>query len=100
MTIEDAFAEVARRGLLVNNLFQLNSGQWRASLRAPGLNAPTYMFANAETPTAAMRKALDAAPGKEIGGFAGTAEGALQHAMQRVDAAAEKAAEPETDIFG
>jgi hypothetical protein len=50
-------AEVSAQGWLVNNLFQLDDGSWRADLR----DATRFTrFGNGPTPSAALDAALDA----------------------------------------
>ena len=55
MTLEEALAEVASCGLLVNNLFQQENGEWTCSLRDRDNGAD---FATASTPQQAVMGAL------------------------------------------
>lgn len=57
-TLEEAFAEVARRGLMVNNLMQLGPKQFRASLRMQTPVMAYSGFSDAKTPLNAMNKVL------------------------------------------
>lgn len=57
-TMEAAFAEIKRRGLMVNNLMQMDHDLFRASLRAdlhPGLYSG---FSDAPTPLGALNKVV------------------------------------------
>lgn len=58
MTIESVFSEITRRGLRVNNLFQLESGPWRANLTDGKV---WFDFGTDETPCGALRDALSKA---------------------------------------
>jgi Tfp pilus assembly protein PilN len=57
-TLEEAFAEVARRGLMVNNLMQVGPGCFRASLRMQAPHLAYSGFSEAKTPLNAMNKVL------------------------------------------
>lgn len=58
-TLEEAFAEVARRGLMVNNLMQVGPKLFRASLRMQIPGSAFYSgFSEAKTPLNAMNKVL------------------------------------------
>lgn len=55
MTVDTTIAEISRRGLRVTNLFQLESGPWRANLT----DGKTFFeFGTDETPCGALRDAL------------------------------------------
>lgn len=56
MNLENLFAEISERGWLVNNLFQLDSGAWRANLRD---NLRATQFADADSPELALALCLD-----------------------------------------
>lgn len=58
MTLEDLVAEISAAGLLLNNLFQLNSGLWRASLRNKA--SINFHFYDGRSPTEAVRGAIRA----------------------------------------
>ena len=56
--MNELLAEIADRGFLVNNLFQLDTGEWQCNLRSPD-----HMFTNwsrGPTPIIALSLALDA----------------------------------------
>lgn len=55
--LPDLIREAHRRGLKVNNLFELQEGGWRANVR----NGACYDFCDAETPELALRGAIDKA---------------------------------------
>ena len=56
MTLESLLSEISERGWLVNNLFQLDSGAWRANLRD---NLRATQFADANSPELALALCLD-----------------------------------------
>jgi hypothetical protein len=55
MSIESILSEIAESGWLVNNLFQLSDGSWRANLRNE--NMVTY-FGEGPTPAIALDEAI------------------------------------------
>lgn len=54
-TIDGVLAAVSRRGLRVNNLFQLESGPWRANLTD---GKTWFEFGTSETAVGALEEAL------------------------------------------
>jgi len=59
MTLEELLEEVKDRGLLVNNLFQLDDGSWQCNLRkVDGVQWVCCAFALEPTPHAAILEAL------------------------------------------
>lgn len=56
MTIDTTLAEISRRGLRVTNLFQLESGPWRANLTND--RGVWFEFGTSETSCGALRDAL------------------------------------------
>ena len=59
-TIEEGFAEINRRGLLVHNLFQITPDHWRCSTRR-GMEE-VYFSGDGKTPMQAIDDALRGAP--------------------------------------
>jgi hypothetical protein len=59
MSADDTFREAAARGLLLNNLYQMADSRWRANWRD---TAQGYPFGDADTPQAALQRALAAVP--------------------------------------
>lgn len=55
--LTDLFDEIAERGWFVNNLYQLDSGSWRANLRTADLVTD---FGQGTSPAEALSAALDA----------------------------------------
>lgn len=55
MTIEDLLAEVTKRGLRLNNLFQLEGGSWQANVTD---GERYWEFGKGETAIAALLAAL------------------------------------------
>lgn len=66
MTIEQLLSEVQSSGLLVNNLFQLDDGGWRCSLRD---ESGGYGFGDGEDAAAAIRSALFSAKNGNCSSF-------------------------------
>lgn len=65
MTIDALLAQVAARGFLVNNLFQLGTNHWRANLRrplVPGERVEFYEFGDGPTAADALTLALRRMP--------------------------------------
>lgn len=56
--LEAVLSEISSSGFLVNNLFQLYDGRWRASLRKEDTFA--YDFGEGISPTDALLRALSA----------------------------------------
>ena len=56
MTVDELIVEVSRRGLRINNLFQLDDGRWQANI-TDGVRY--WEFGKGETPTAALITALN-----------------------------------------
>lgn len=55
--------EAGERGMALNNLFLLDTGEWRANFRGIGIRKGDFGgFGAGPTPEAAVRKALDAVP--------------------------------------
>lgn len=66
--LNDMPLELAREGLLLNNLFQLNDGTWRANVRSKE-NSLVFEFGNGPTPAAAFANAISrfrGGPGKPV----------------------------------
>ena len=63
MNFHDLLDEVEEREMLVNNLFQLDNGTWRCSLRSKRkmVDGKSHFFAMAEadTPEGALKGALE-----------------------------------------
>lgn len=57
-TLEEAFAEVKRRGMMVNNLMQIGPKQFRASLRMQTPVALYSGFSDGRTPLNALNRVL------------------------------------------
>lgn len=55
--VEGYFREIKRRGLRLNNLFQLNSGMWRANVRSAD-SLTFFEFGNGVDPSHALEEAL------------------------------------------
>jgi hypothetical protein len=55
-SLDDLLNEISERGWLVNNLFQLSSGDWQANLRSHDF---ITSFGVATTPSGALSLALD-----------------------------------------
>lgn len=61
MTLEELLPELPGLGLRLNNLFQLTTGAWQANVCNAGEAGTGYEFGRADTPVAALLKALKAA---------------------------------------
>lgn len=66
MTVEQALAQIAARGLRLNNLFELQNDRWRANVRDPS-SAVFYEFGEADTPQGAILAALEKCPTEPTG---------------------------------
>lgn len=55
MTVDELIAEVAAKGLRLNNLFQLHTGGWRANITD---GERMWEFGNGSTPVEALQAAL------------------------------------------
>lgn len=59
MTLEALIGEARALGLRINNLYELDSGRWRANLRVPAVNvAHCAEYGEADTPQEALRDAI------------------------------------------
>lgn len=56
MTVDDLIAEVARRKLMLNNLFQLHDGRWQANITD---GERFWEFGRGDTAIEALLKALE-----------------------------------------
>lgn len=57
MSIETLLTEISERGWRVNNLFQLDNGDWQANLRT---DSHYTQFGRGRTPSEALSLAIDA----------------------------------------
>lgn len=58
MTVEELIEQAHRRGLRLNNLFQLRTGAWRANFRNDTTQTP-YVYGEGPTMVKALEQALD-----------------------------------------
>lgn len=56
MTVDDLIAEVARRKLRLNNLFQLDNGRWQANITD---GSRFWEFGRGDNPVEALLRALE-----------------------------------------
>lgn len=66
MTLDALFSELAELDWLVNNMYQLDDGTWRVSLRSPGAGGDWFTgFAERPTLEEALAAAIDSINTKE-----------------------------------
>ena len=59
MSVEDVLLDIANAGLQLNNLFQLQSGEWQANLRS---GETCFAFGRGKSAVQALRAAMVNAP--------------------------------------
>lgn len=64
-SLEEILAPIAKRGWLLNNLFQLDSGVWRCSIRN-AVDRVAYEFGDGASPSQAVQAALQKAGGVQV----------------------------------